>query len=168
MSDDREMRQRFMAAARYGLPDTLDALIKDGADVNTVESDGLSALHYAALRNCVQSVSMLIKAGADINICTPERRSTPLHYAAEYGCADAARLLLEAGCDMNARDRDGRTAREQIGEGNVYLMKNDKRAEMNHLFRQAQETRAAALLKNNLERLERLSKPGSRWNSRNR
>ncbi len=52
-------------------------------------------------------VTLLIKAGADINAAREIFGWTPLHSAAKLGKAEAVRILIEAGADVNALDNDG-------------------------------------------------------------
>ena len=43
------------------------ALLEKGADVNAVEPDGATALHWASYRDDVESAELLIRAGARVN-----------------------------------------------------------------------------------------------------
>lgn len=55
-----------ICAIRYGRgkPETLKTLIDAGADVNTVMSDGGSALSWANRKKRPESIALLVKAGA--------------------------------------------------------------------------------------------------------
>ncbi len=54
--------------ADRGSAETLNVLLKAGADVNALDPDGQTALHYAASCGHVQVVKDLIEAGADLKI----------------------------------------------------------------------------------------------------
>jgi ankyrin repeat protein len=45
-------------------------LLKQGADVNAAQGDGMSALHYAAERGDVEMTEMLVYAGANVGATT--------------------------------------------------------------------------------------------------
>lgn len=70
---------------------------------------GLNALHYAIRNNCYECVDELIKAGADVNLPTPEA-VTPLMNAIDNSANEIAKLLLEKGANPHVWDWWGRTA----------------------------------------------------------
>ncbi len=78
-------------------------LLKQGADVNGAQGDGMSALHWAAERGDAELAGMLIYAGANIAAVTRIGQYTPLHLAAKSGSAPLTKALLKAGADVNAR-----------------------------------------------------------------
>jgi dienelactone hydrolase len=97
------------------------AAIKAGADVNGMDvrakaagPNGRRPLNYAALRNDTAMITLLLDAGADINLVN-QSGFTPLHHAAEAGSKEVAALLITKGADLALRTKDGRTA-EQIAE----------------------------------------------------
>ena len=53
-------------AAAKGDKAAVQKLLKDGADVNGSQGDGMSALHWAADRGDAELADMLIYAGANI------------------------------------------------------------------------------------------------------
>src|SRR5688572_13132812 len=69
-------------AARRGDVEAVRALIARGADVNVAQGDGMSALHWAAVRDQVELVDVLLRAGADVEAGTRIGGYTPLHVAA--------------------------------------------------------------------------------------
>ncbi len=90
-------------AAMRGDKAAVRDLLKQGADVNGAQGDGMSALHWAAERGDAELADMLIYAGANIAAVTRIGQYTPLHLAAKSGSAPLARTLLKAGADVNAR-----------------------------------------------------------------
>ncbi len=97
-------------AAERGDVAAVRALLRDGADVNTAQSDGMTALHWAATRNDVEIAGILLYAGATHRATTRLGGYTPLHLAGRSGSADVAELILEAGADPNVFTTTGVTA----------------------------------------------------------
>ncbi len=100
-----------------------------GADINTVDRNGCSLLHYfvlssANLLNCediepdlkrgmkrgiLNNVRELVEKGADPNTSRRSRHGnycgTPLHDAAAKNTIEIVEILLDAGADLEAHDR---------------------------------------------------------------
>jgi len=85
----------------------LRALLKQGADVNAAQGDGMTALHWAATHGDVEEARMLIYAGARVDALTRNGNYTPLHLAAKAGTPTAVRALLDAGANANAKTSSG-------------------------------------------------------------
>ncbi len=85
----------------------LRVLLTQGADVNEVQGDGMTALHWAASRGNVSATRMLVSAGARVDPVTRNGQYTPLHLAAQNGRAEAVRALLSAGANVNATTSSG-------------------------------------------------------------
>lgn len=96
-------------AARMGHISVLKLLVRHGADVNAASSRGLTALHYAAVRNQADAIVALAEAGADIEATVDEDGGggTTLHAAAVMRCYEAALALLKLGANMEARNAFG-------------------------------------------------------------
>jgi ankyrin repeat protein len=77
-------------------------LLRQGADVNVPQNDGMTALHWAARNGRVEIVEMLVYAGAHLEAGTRIGSYTPLHLAGKAGDAAMVAALLEAGADANA------------------------------------------------------------------
>lgn len=90
-------------AAARGDKAAVKQLLKDGADVNGAQGDGMSALHWAAQRGDAELAEMLIYAGANIAAVTRIGQYTPLHLAAQNGSAAVTRALLKGGADVNVK-----------------------------------------------------------------
>ena len=87
------------------------SLLEQGVDVNAAQGDGMTALHWAALRDQLEMAQMLIEAGANIKAVTRLGDLTPLFLACTHGNSAMIDLLLKAGADSNtANTVNGQTA----------------------------------------------------------
>jgi uncharacterized protein len=77
------------------------ALIAKKADVNVRQTDGTTALTWAARANDPAMVQLLLAAGADVKTANREG-ATALYQAAEVGNPAILDQLLNAGADVNA------------------------------------------------------------------
>jgi ankyrin repeat protein len=84
-------------------------LLQDRPDVNALESDGTTALHWAAYMDDAGTAELLIKAGADPKVAN-RHGVTPLALAAINGNAAMIELLMKAGVDPNTALAEGETA----------------------------------------------------------
>jgi ankyrin repeat protein len=89
--------------------DVVVALCTGGGDIagvspNLCNSDGWSALHWAARADRVELVGFLVERGALLESRTSEGH-TPLHIAAMHGSGQAACVLLHFGSDETAHDQ---------------------------------------------------------------
>src|SRR5438876_11680812 len=71
-------------AAMKGDKAALRTLIQQKADVNAAQVDGATALHWVVYKDDLESVDLLIKAGAKVDTANREG-ITPLHLASLYG-----------------------------------------------------------------------------------
>jgi len=85
-------------------------LLKEGADVNAAQGDGMTALHWAALNGDGELASMLLYAGANVGAKTRLGGYTPLHLAAQVGHASVIAPLVAAGAPVTAVTATGATA----------------------------------------------------------
>src|SRR5687767_2457399 len=72
-------------AAMRGDAEAVKALIKQGADVNAAQGDGMTALHWAAEKGDAALAQVLVTAGASVSATTRHGAHTPLHVAATNG-----------------------------------------------------------------------------------
>ncbi|KAJ4421544.1 hypothetical protein N0V82_003682 [Gnomoniopsis sp. IMI 355080] len=94
-------------AASFGLRDVLTYLLEQGMEPKDLNAPGSrfggTALHAAALREHLEVMEDLIKAGA--NPSTADFNGvSPLHSAASQGSVEATRILLRFGAATDARD----------------------------------------------------------------
>lgn len=90
-------------AAKYGLVEIINVLIKFGADINIRKLDSRVPLHVATMFKRVEAVDVLLKHGADIEAKDRDGR-TALHMAAYEGFTDVVKKLIEYGSDINMKD----------------------------------------------------------------
>ena len=84
-------------------------LLDAGADTATVDNEGLTPFHFAALNMNSLPLLLLLERGVDIEAKDNVGR-TPLHYAAQYSEFPSTLLvLLDTGADTTAVDNEGRT-----------------------------------------------------------
>ena len=83
-------------AAMRGDTETVRQLLRNGADVNETQGDGMTALHWAAERGDVALADVLIYAGSNVEAGTRIGHYRPLHIASRKGHADVVKALLAA------------------------------------------------------------------------
>lgn len=105
----RQTNARVAEAARQRDAAAVRTLLKQGADVNGAEGDGMTALHWAAERGDDELAQLLLQAGASPAAVTRLGRYTPLHLACKNGHALVVRRLLEANADSRATTTTGAT-----------------------------------------------------------
>jgi uncharacterized protein len=95
-------------AVQHGEKQAVQSLLKARADVNAPQSDGATALHWAAYLDDAETTALLIRAGAHVD--SPNHYGvTPLALAATSGNAAIISLLLKGGADPNRTVRAGET-----------------------------------------------------------
>nr|WP_233613860.1 ankyrin repeat domain-containing protein [Leucobacter edaphi] len=105
--DLRDGRTPLMQCAAAGLDDEVAIMLTQSGSVDAVDSDGDSALFYAASRGRMRNVQLLLQAGANPNIHRRTGGNSALAQAAEMsvpsgGSSDhwqVALLLLRSGAD---------------------------------------------------------------------
>jgi len=80
--------------------EALNLLLESGSEVNAIQSDGATALHWAAYNGNTDLTELLLEAGADPSIKN-RNGSTPLWLAANHGDAAVIEILLAGGADAN-------------------------------------------------------------------
>jgi ankyrin repeat protein len=75
--------------------------------VNTIDGEGIAALHWAAINNRQTVVEFLLQSGADINCAGGELKSTPIYWATSQGHVDMVVLLYDRGADATQPDSNG-------------------------------------------------------------
>ena len=85
-------------------------LVVEGANINILISNGVDTPLLKCCRtNYPKTVTMLIKAGVDVNLAN-NYGTTPSMSAARHNCIDILKMLVWMGADINKRCQDGDTA----------------------------------------------------------
>jgi len=104
-------------------PELLKILIEsnDKIDLNIRNPSGETPLFLPSIKNDIESVKVLVDAGAKIDI-EDYNGGTPMMYASEYGYVDVVKFLVEKGANVNKKTKFGETALTL----NIGFVKRDK------------------------------------------
>lgn len=89
---------QFMRAALDGETETVEALLRRGADVNAQNHEGRTALMFAIVNLRAKTVKTLLRVGAEVNV-QAHCGCTPLMLAACSGDIGITKALLNSGAD---------------------------------------------------------------------
>lgn len=99
---DKEAITAYVACVSY--------LLEVGADPDSVDEEGRSALSWSTQPSQKPILNLLLHAGADPNIADKELK-LPIHYAAKFGKShEVVAALLERTTNPNSVDKDGTSA----------------------------------------------------------
>lgn len=107
MTDATNLSLLHIAVKEHDL-ETINALIKKGADVNAADHDGETPLHLAVISNHPDIVKLLLDEGANPDASMTDGTS-PLTFAIEYDSFEIANILLtntKKPADPNLYDND--------------------------------------------------------------
>jgi ankyrin repeat protein len=104
---DGRRNTALMMASRTTRIELIESLLTAGACINTRNTTGYTALHWAVEKGRVTTVACLVRHGADY---TDEHGVVALRIAARTGCIPVLRYLLEIGLDINGRGADNCSA----------------------------------------------------------
>ncbi|GBG69960.1 hypothetical protein CBR_g4787 [Chara braunii] len=108
MDISREFEIPWWEAARKADAAQLTDLLDQGRDVNAIDENQRTALHFAAGLGSEKAIRLLGSVGAAVD---PHDKDgyTPLHIAAGYVHLTCVKALLELGADPEAIDNQGRS-----------------------------------------------------------
>ncbi|KAH7361209.1 hypothetical protein BKA66DRAFT_536672 [Pyrenochaeta sp. MPI-SDFR-AT-0127] len=123
MKADFSCTERYPRLPRWGQDDTyplhiaayseqtkaVTSLLGYGADIQSRDGDGSTALHRAVIRDFYDVAEILLAHGADPS-ARDQWMCTPLMLCAEQSSVNLARLLLDHGADRMAVEANGETA----------------------------------------------------------
>jgi len=92
-------------SAEKGHDRCVRVMLDSGAEVDAINSTGLTALHLAARNGHIDVITTLLKHDANVD-ATDESGWTALHHAANNDYEAIVRLLTMRGADVNAKARD--------------------------------------------------------------
>ena len=108
--DSNNETRLLQLAAGGGSAEDIEMVIAAGADIHATNSEGATALLFAALQGHARAIASLIRAGAKSNQAA-KLGAVPVFVASLNGHTSCVQALLEAGADANiARTSDGATA----------------------------------------------------------
>uniref|UniRef100_A0A8C3W2N8 Protein phosphatase 1 regulatory subunit 12B n=1 Tax=Catagonus wagneri TaxID=51154 RepID=A0A8C3W2N8_9CETA len=96
----------FLAACSSGDTDEVRRLLARGADVDTANVDGLTALHQACIDENLDMVKFLVENRANVNRQDNEGW-TPLHAAASCGYLNIAEYFINHGASVSVVNSEG-------------------------------------------------------------
>ena len=88
----------------------MELLIKAGTHIDTQDAVGRTALMFASTGKDTDTVSLLLKHGAKVNLVDGEEHWSPLMFAAAEGNIEVVQLLLDQGADITHVDIDGESS----------------------------------------------------------
>ena len=97
---------RLSDAAEKSNHAVIRSLLKQHLDVNAPQADGMTALHWAAHRDDLETARLLLSASVQV---TNRFGITPLSLACQRGSSAMVELLLERGANPNTVVRGGET-----------------------------------------------------------
>ena len=103
------MLNTLIDAASRGDINAVRDLLRDGAEVNDMQGDGMTALHWAAEIGNAQLADMLIYAGSNTEAGTRIGQYTPLHIASRNGQGQIVQKLVDAGANVHAKTTNSGT-----------------------------------------------------------
>lgn len=86
----------------------LQAAIKKGESLDSLDRDGRTPLFHAVIDGNIALVDELLAHGANVNV-QDNNLETPLHFAAREYRPELVEILLNHGSNVDAQDADGNT-----------------------------------------------------------
>jgi ankyrin repeat protein len=113
----------LMYVAHGGRVEVAQLLIQRGADVNMVDSLGVTPLMKASLQKYAEVALCLLQAGADVSVVDHSGHCA-LQAAVQSNSTELAQLLLDHGADINATDNEGYNCLfKAVEDGHVPMIK---------------------------------------------
>ena len=99
------VKKKRRSRAGEGNEPFLSIVLECGADIDSTDSDGWTALHHSCKSGNMEHFGILIKKEANINIFS-NHGYYPIHVAALYNNFEMVELLFKDGADLNVRKND--------------------------------------------------------------
>ncbi|KAH7617352.1 hypothetical protein Ndes2526B_g07955 [Nannochloris sp. 'desiccata'] len=138
----------LLACSGNSSPDVIDSmneLTRMGAVADTWAPNGQSSLMLAAAANSAEAITLLLSAGASLELQDAMGR-TALMWAAGSDAVDALKVLLDAGASVALRDRRNRTACDYAEKPDARKVLEARVKELESKATAAQEALLAELL----------------------
>ncbi|CAH1253041.1 DAPK1 [Branchiostoma lanceolatum] len=91
----------------------VELLIQHGADVNSKDKYGETALHWVSVFGNTEMGKLLIQRGADVE-ARDKYGNTALHSAISNGKTEIVEMLIQHGADVQAKDKEGHTPLDSV------------------------------------------------------
>lgn len=101
--------RHLISAIAFGDNSLCLDLLRQGIDVNAIDKNDWTALHWSAGSGQVDTAQMLFDFGARVQVAN-KTGASPLHFAATHGHTDTCVLFLEHGSDPSSKNHAGDTA----------------------------------------------------------
>ena len=100
---------------------TIEQLINENINLNYIDKNGFSALHYAVDEGNLKICEILIQTKkVNINIKSIIDNKTPLHISCKNGYFDITKLLIQNKADLNCLDNENNNPLLYCVKGNYY------------------------------------------------
>ena len=103
-ADPKSLNAQLIEFAKKGDEARVLKALEQGANPNTRNRSGQTALYLFAQKGKAEAAAKLIEKGADVNLETLDK-TTPLMAAAHGGYLAVAKLLVENGADIHRKDQ---------------------------------------------------------------
>ncbi len=143
----------------------LNSLLENNGDATVSQTDGMTALHWAAWHDNAEAAALLGKYGADVNAAN-KYGVTPLSIACTNGNAAIMTQLVNAGADVNQAQPGGETAlmtAARTGRLEAVNVLLDHKADMNAKERSGQTAIMWAAAEGHADVVEALIKAGAEF-----
>ena len=152
----------LIMAVKNNANEMVKLLIEFKANVNAVDNDGLSALHYCAKVNNPQAAEILILNGAQIG-AQDGNEKTPLNLAlSELGTLETADVLIQNNAYVTNEDQIAYAKKRQILEATNLILgdsNTDKKMPIESHKRKLSDTTVNESVKTNVAGKSRAKKP---------
>ena len=105
----KNISKDYVEKMQRSLNKIISILINEGADVNARDNRGTPIIYSAASTNNPRAISILERAGADVNSISVHNNGTAIHIASHYGWDDVIDRLIEYGAAADRKDAQGET-----------------------------------------------------------
>ena len=146
-------------AAWEGYTHTAQALLKAGANVDFLASNGATPSHAAAENGHFEMIELLKSSGANFNLAC-HLGGTPLFVAAQNGHIPVVKTLIKAECNVDSKCHDGATplfVASQNGNADIVKSLIQAQADVNATLHDG-KTPLYAALKNKHEKIAEILK----------
>ncbi len=123
-NDKNRVDSALHNASRIGLRNNVVKALTDGADINSKDEHGYTALLWAILNHHVDIVELLVKKHANVNTVHKDKITPLILASSNKDNLDIVGILLRARADVNAVTIEGVSSlMEAVNKGNILIIK---------------------------------------------